>query len=224
MGMSPHQIIVGLDQALWEAGPNPVTDFADALEFEGKPELPAKARAEWEALRRFRDDLTKFLIRRNAAFIGGVAVRSFGGRVTATIEYEVLVQERLLKPITSFLESQGATLKSTVEDTYTFRVTPCAIDFDVRVARNPLDREALAKAKRASFQRRPLKVVRPAWLAAMKIKAYAGRKGTKKGNQDREDFLGLIDSGSTTLDEVKVVLGRHWPDFLDLLHTILAVH
>ena len=92
LGRTEDQVACGLEVALWEAGPNPVTEFADALQFEGKPKMSATQQEKWEALGRLRDDLTKFLEGKNAAFIGGVAVRSYGGRTAATVGFDVLVE------------------------------------------------------------------------------------------------------------------------------------
>ncbi len=221
MGLPPHQVAVGLDRALWEAGPNPVSDFADALEFDGRYVMPPQEKAEWEALGRFREDLTRFLAGRNAAFIGGIAVRSYGGRAGPTTDFDLLIDEDLLKPMTAFLESQGAGLAGTVENTYAFLVKPCSTDFDVRVARTALDAVALSTAKPATFSGRALKIVLPAPLAAMKVKAYADRKGTESGQRDRADVRGLIACGSTSPDAVRDVLARHSPLLLPALEEIL---
>ena len=223
LGKPVHQVAVGLDRALWEAGPNPVTDFADALEFEGKPVMPPETRQGWEALGRFRDALTQFLVGKSAAFIGGVAVRSYGGRTGATLDFDILIDPALLQEVTSFLKREGAQLFGTVEATYTFHLKPSNTDVDMRVAVSPLDREALATAKEASFRDRKLQIVRPAPLAAMKLKAYSERKDDPiKGGIDRSDVLGLIRSGATSEQEVREILVRFRPDLLRELDEILA--
>ncbi len=222
MSIGPHQVAVGLETALWESGPNHLTEFADTLEFEGKPQMPPHKKEQWDALGRFRDHLTLFLVGKKAAFIGGVAVRSYGGRVGATTDYDLLVEEGFLKPVTSFLLKETGDLKGSVEDTYLFHIASCALDIDIRVARSPLDKEALAKAKAATFMGRKLKVVRPAHLAAMKVKAFRERKEGKKGRLDREDVQGLVDSGATDVVEIQEVLKRRRPDLLSELDEILA--
>jgi len=220
-GRPLHQVIVGLEEALWEAGPNPVTDFADALEHEGRYDMPPDEKDRWEALGRFRDALTQFLAGKEAAFIGGVAVRSYGGRTTATVDFDFLVAPALLKDVTSFLESEGGELKGTVESTYSFRVKPCALNVDVRLAQSPLDQEALKNAGPSRFKGRKLRIVRPDFLAAMKVKAYSERKGQPEGDQDRKDVQGLVRVGSASPEAIREILKRHRPDLAPELDEIL---
>jgi len=220
-GRPLHQVIVGLEEALWEAGPNPVTDFADALECEGRYDMPPDEKDRWEALGRFRDALTQFLAGKEAAFIGGVAVRTYGGRTTATVDFDFLVAPSLLKDVTSFLESEGAELKGTVESTYSFRVKPCALNVDVRLAQSALDQEALQTGGTSRFRGRQLGIVRPDFLAAMKVKAYSERKGQSEGDQDRKDVQGLVRVGSTSPEAIREILKRHRPDLVSELDEIL---
>lgn len=222
LGKPVHQVAVGLDRALWEAGPNPVTDFADALECEGKYQMPPKEKEQWEALGRFREALTTFLEGKNAAFIGGVAVRTYGGRLTATVDFDLLIERSSLKEMTALLESQGGVLKGTVESTYSFFMEPCALDFDLRVAESPLDKEALATANPAPFKGHMLRIVRPGLLTSMKVKAYSERKGQPQGAQDRDDVRGLIRCGATTEPEIREILTRFRPDLLRELDEILS--
>lgn len=205
-----------------EAGPNPITELADGLEFEGKPSMPPHKKSEWEALGRFRDALTAFLAGKDAAFIGGTAVRSYGGRAGPTVDYDLLIAPELLKTVTKFLEEQTGRLEGSVENTCLFRITVCNIDVDVRVAKTPLDIEALSTAKRANFFGRRLKIVRPAHLAAMKVKAYSERKELKKGRMDRDDVRGLLECGATTATEIRDLLQCHRPDLLPALDEILS--
>jgi hypothetical protein len=216
-----HQVVVGLEQALWEAGPNPVTDFADALEFEGRHQMPPDEKKQWDALGRFRDALTEFLVGKDAAFIGGVAVRSYGGRRTATVDFDFLVAPALLKEVTSFLGGQGGLLKSTVESTYSFHVEPCRLDVDVRLAESALDKEALKTAGDSRFKGRKLRIVRPEFLPTMKVKAYSERKGQPEGDQDRKDVQGLVGVGSTSPEAIREILKRHRPDLAAELDEIL---
>jgi len=213
---------LGLDEALSEMGPNHATEFADALEIEGFPKPKGGHFPLWESIGRFREALTDFLAGKDHAFIGGVAVRSYGAREAPTKDYDVMVDSRHLKEITSFLEGQGAALKGTVEDTYQFRVEHLKFDFDVRVATSPLDREALAAAKGATFSGRKLRIVQSDHLAAMKVKAYSERKGSVKGQLDASDVRGLIGVGATTEDAVRGALKKHRPDLLAELDEILA--
>jgi hypothetical protein len=222
IGRTQAQVACGLEVALREAGPNPVTDFADALQFEGKPKMPSDKQEKWEALGRFRDALTKFLEGKNAAFIGGVAVRSYGARTAATVDFDVLVEPKLLQGMTKFLEGQGGTLVGTVENTYSFNLKGPAMDLDVRVAKGALDETSLAGAKPASFQGRKLKIVLAKALAAMKVKAYSERKHQAQGKVDREDVRGLLKVGATTELEVRQLLKKHRPDLLAELDEILA--
>lgn len=222
IGRTEHQVACGLEVALWEAGPNPVTDFADALQFEGKPKMPSDKQEKWEALGRFRDDLTKFLEGKNAAFIGGVAVRSYGGRTAATVDFDVLVEPKLLHGMTKFLEEKGGTLMGTVENTYSFNLKGPDLDVDVRVAKGPLDEAALESAKPATFQGRKLKIVLAKALTAMKVKAYSERKHDPQGKVDRNDVRGLLRVGATTEHEVRQMLKKYRPDLLSELDEILS--
>jgi hypothetical protein len=222
LGRTEDQVACGLEEALWEAGPNHLTDFADALEFEGKPKRSEEKRAQWEALGRFRDALTRILDGKNAAFIGGVAVRSYGGRTAATIDYAVLIDPKLLREITKSLEDEGGALSGSEENSYPFKIKGPHLDLDVRVAKGPLDEAALAGAKPASFQGRKLKIVLPGELTAMKVKAYSERKKTPQGKVDRADVLGMLRVGATTELEVRRILKKHRPDLLPELDEILA--
>jgi hypothetical protein len=215
-------VACGIEDALWEAGPNPVTDFADTLEFEGKQKMPSDKQEKWEALGRFRDELTKYLSGKNAAFIGGVAVRSYGGRTAATIDFDVLVDPKLLKETTKFLESEGGILMGTQENTYHFRIKGPAIDLDIRVAKGSLDEDALAGAKPAKFEGRKLKIVLAGALAAMKVKAYSERKNEPQGKIDRADVRGLLKVGATNEVEVRQMLKKHRPDLLPEFEEILG--
>jgi len=221
LGRTEDQVACRLEEALWEAGPNHLTDFADALEFEGKPKVSEDKKKKWEALRRFREEMTKFLEKKDAAFIGGVAVRSYGGRTTPTIDYDVLVAPKLLKSMTAFLEGQSGSLKGTVENTYMFHLKEPDLRLDVRVARSPLDEEALSTAKKSTFEGRKLGIVNPRALAAMKVKAYSERKELPPGAQVRADVRGLIDVGATTDAEIRKLLKKHRPDLLSELDEIL---
>ncbi|HVR83261.1 MAG TPA: hypothetical protein VMU54_03060 [Planctomycetota bacterium] len=222
IGRTEHQVACGLEVALWEAGPNPVTDFADALQFEGKPELPSDKQEEWEGLGTFRDHLTKFMEGKNIAFIDGVAVRSYGGRTKATVDFDILVESKLLQGTTKFLEGQGGTLMGSSENTYHFNLKGLVLDLDVRVAKSPLDEAALAGAKLATFQGRKLKIVLAKALTAMKVKAYSERKHEPQGLIDRDDVRGLLKVGAATEHEVRQILKKYRPDLLSELDEILS--
>ena len=199
-----------------------MTDFADALQFEGKPEMPADKQKRWEALGRFRDDLTKFIERKNAAFIGGVAVRSYGGRTAATVDFDVLVVPKLFQGMKRFLEGNGATLSGTVENAFSFNLKGLDLDVEVRIAKGPLDEAALGGAKPAKFQGRKLKIVLAKALTAMKVKAYSERKNHPQGKVDRDDVRGLLRVGATTELEVRQMLKKYRPDLLSELEEILS--
>lgn len=214
---------VGLDGALSEMGPNHLTEFADALVIEGVRKPGKEFYEMWDARGVFRGALADFLSGVNHAFIGGVASRSYGARLGPTQDYDVMIDREHLKGMTAFLEKRGATLKSTVEDTYQFRVASLKFDVDVRVARSSLDREALAKAKGASYEGRKLRIVRAEHLAAMKAKSYSERREIiPQGPLDAEDIRGLIAVGKTTASAVRAVLRRHRPDLLPVLEEILS--
>lgn len=221
-GVVPGQVAVGLSRALWEVGPNPVTDFADEIVIEGNPGMTPSDRASWEALGRFREALTTYLVGKEAAFIGGVAVRSYGGRLSPTIDYDLLVSSTTLKEISSFLEREGGVLQGTVESTYTFRIASCELDLDVRVATSPLDQEALKTAKTGTFKDRVLKLVLADFLAAMKVKAFSERMEFESGERDRLDVRGLLRCGATSEPAIRRILAKHRPDLLTVLDLILS--
>jgi hypothetical protein len=220
-GRTTRQVACGLEDALWEAGPNPITDFADALEFEGKPKMASDKEDRWKALGKFREALTEYLSGKNAAFVGGVAVRSYGGRTGATLDMDILIDPKLLKETTRFLEKEGGSLTGSEENSYHFRIKDPDLDVDVRVAKGSLDEAALGGAKRACFQGRKLKIVLPGDLAAMKVKAYSERKETPQGKVDREDVLGLLRVGATTEQDVRRILKKYRPDLLPQFEEIL---
>jgi len=226
-GISRRQVAVGLEEALWESGPNPLTEFADALQFEGKPMMPPDVQARWEDLGRFREALTAFLSGKNSvAFIGGVAVRSYGGilrmPLRPTGDFDLLVDDALLKELTKFLETQGAVLDSTDEDTYFFYIKALSFHLDVTTARTPFMEECLATAKGAKFQERKLRIVTPTALVAMKVKAFSERRNPAKKEIDRKDVCGLLEAGATTEEAVREFLAKHRPDLLPTLAEILA--
>ncbi|MHC4605344.1 MAG: hypothetical protein ACYTAF_00220, partial [Planctomycetota bacterium] len=95
------------------------------------------------------------------------------------------------------------------------------VDVDVRVARSPLDVGALGNASTARFRDRELMIVSPAFLGAMKVKAWSERKDLDKGRQDRADVAGLIAGGATTEEEIRAVLREHRPDLLAELDEML---
>jgi hypothetical protein len=212
---------VGLGQALDEMGPNALTEFADGLEIEGHPKPPGGHFPMWESIGEFRDALTGFLQGKDHAFIGGVAARSYAARGVPTRDFVVLIDARHLKEFTSFLEREGAKFAGTVEDTYAFRIPSLGFDIDVRVARSPLDREALSKAKGASYAGRKLRIVSPHHLAAMKVKAYSERKDSDKGRLDASDIRGLLAVGATTEEGIRSLLKTHRPDLLPELDEVL---
>jgi len=213
---------VGLEEALSEMGPNHATDFADGLEIEGYRRPEKGFFPLWESIGKFREALVDFLKDTTHAFIGGIAVRSYGAREAPTMDYDVMVDSGQLKALTTFLEKQGAVLKSTAEDIYMFRVEPLKFDFDLRVAKSPMDREALASTKGAGFEGRKLRIVTPDYLAAMKVKAYSERKESEKGRLDASDVRGLIEIGATDRKAVESILKKHRPDLLPELEEILG--
>lgn len=221
IGRTERQVACGLETALWEAGPNPITDFADELQFEGKRKMPTGNFEQWQAIGKFRDALTAYLEGKNTAFIGGVAVRSYGGRTTPTIDFDVLIEPKLLNGITHLVEKEGGRLMGTVENTYSFHIKRAGFDLDIRVAKGPLDEAALAGAKSARFQGRKLKIVLPEYLTAMKVKAYSERKRDAQGKVDRSDVRGMLSVGATTEAEVRKILQKLRPDLLSEFAEIL---
>ncbi len=204
----------GLAQALAEMGPNELTELADELQIDGFERPSGGFFPMWQTIGAFRDDLVQFLSGKRQAFIGGVAVRSYGAREGPTFDYDILIASEHLQEVHSFLEKSGATLKGTIEDTYLYRVTSLAFDVDVRVARSDLDRAALAGAKTATYRGVRLGIVAPVHLACMKVKAFSERAETDKGRMDRLDVLGLLRTGATTAEAVRGGLLAHRPDLI----------
>ncbi len=211
---------IGLGRALEEMGPNHLTDFADSLTIDGHPKPQKGHFPMWEDIGSFREAFTDFLGGIEHAFIGGVAARSHGARRTPTIDYDVLVPRKRLQETTAFLERLGGKLAGTVESTYTFRMEFLGFDVDVRVADSPLDREALQEAETADFKGRKLKIAAVNHLVAMKVKAYAGRKGGEGGEQDKRDVIGYLALPKASLESVRDILRRHRPDLLPELDEI----
>ena len=137
-----------LQRALEEMGPNSVTEFADALVVDGFSHLNGGTRfVMWKDIGALREAFTEFLVTKHHAFIGGVAARTYKARAGPTFDYDVLIDASELADVHRFLESAGAELKDSIEDTYRYRIDRLDMDVDIRVARSGLDREARGEAR-----------------------------------------------------------------------------
>lgn len=215
----PYEI--GLEQALDEMGPNHLTEFADALEIEGHPKPPGGHFPMWEAIGTFRQQLADFMVGRDAAFAGGVMVRSYGARLGPTFDYDVLTALDHLKELWKFLEDRDFEYVGSWESVDKLRHREMRLDVDILIADNPLYKEALATARPASWQGRKLKIVEKDHGAAMKVKAYAERRDEEKKKLDAHDFAGLLKQGAD-VEQVRDILQRLAPKFLPALEEILA--
>lgn len=215
---------MGLAEALSEMGPNHATEFADALAIEGVEKPIDGVHRVTESLGRFRDALVDFLQVKAHAFAGGVAVRSYGARVTPTNDYDFLIDPAQLSDVMAFMEGQRAVLQGVSEDTFLFTLKFETLIFhvDVLAARSPLHREVLEKAKAAFYAGRKLRIATPDCLAAMKVKAYHERLDEDKRRTDRADVVGLLTTRQASESGIRDILKRHRPDLLPVLDEILA--
>src|SRR5262245_48332870 len=88
---------------------------------------------------------------------------------------------------------------------------------DVRLAKSPLDQEALLNYVERPFKRWKLRVVKPDSLVAMKLKAYSERRGSPQGDQDRRDVLHLVSGKHATDKRARSILKKHRPELISVL-------
>ena len=121
-----------------------------------------------------------------------------------------------------FLADEGAEVAGSIEETYLYTFPWVKPDLDVRLARSPLHREALASvAEKPAGRGKKLNVVEPDHLVAMKVKAYSERKKLPKGEQDRKDIVQLIRQKLANEGTVRAILAKHRPDLAPELDEIL---
>lgn len=203
-----------LERTLLEMSRNPLVQLADDL----AGDAGARYGEEGDA-GPFLDRLAEFLQGKDAAISGGVAVRAFV-RERPTLDLDVMIDERHWSDMVRFLADQGAQSTGCIESTFMYAFADFRLDLDVRVAKTGLDREALQATLPRRFKKWKLQVVQPDFLAAMKVKAFAERSETAKGDQDRRDVQRLV-AGPTTEPAVRAILARHRPDLLATLEEIL---
>lgn len=204
-----------LERTLLEMSRHPLIELADSLASEGE----VRFREEGDA-GPFLESLAEFLQGKEAAIIGGVAVRAFV-RGRPTMDLDVMIDERHWSEMASFLAKQGARSTGCIEDTLLYDFAEFRLDLEVRVAKSDLDRAALRTLLSRRSKQWMLHIVQPDYLAAMKVKAYGDRKGTAKGDQDRRDVQRLV-AGPTHASAVRVILQTHRQDLLATLEEILS--
>jgi hypothetical protein len=211
----------GFAQALDEMGPNHLTEFADELEVEGYPKPQKGHFPMWEEFGAFRERLADFMVGKDLAFAGGVAVRTYGARRGPTEDYDILAGRAHYKDLWKFLEGEGFQYVGSVESTDLMKQRDLGFELDILIADNPLYQEAMAGARSARWRGRTLKLVDPDHLAAMKVKAYAERRDDEKKAQDRRDVVSLL-SKEADAERVREVLARLLPKLLPAFDEILC--
>ncbi len=198
-----------LELTLLEMSHNAVIELADRV-----AERPTREGDAGPFLERF----AAFLQGETFALIGGVAVRAYL-RDRPTMDLDVMIDEAHWDAMRRFLHQENADSTATVEDTYCYNIPGTELLLDVRLARSPLDRDALAHFVVGRYKRWQLRVVQPNHLVAMKVKAYAERKGTRKGRRDRDDILDLLGDRASA-EVVRDLLLAHRPDLVELFDRI----
>ncbi len=198
-----------LEITFLEMSQNAVIDLADRV-----AERPSREGDAGPFLERF----AAFLQGKRFALIGGVAVRAYL-RDRPTMDLDVMIDEAHWDAIRRFLHEERAESNATVENTYCYNIPGTELLLDVRLARSLLDREALAHFVAGRYKRWQLRVVQPNHLVAMKVKAYADRKGTRKGRRDRDDILDLL-ADRASADAVRQILLTHRPDLVELFDQV----
>ncbi|MBI4566068.1 MAG: hypothetical protein HY716_15385 [Planctomycetes bacterium] len=205
-----------LEATLIEMGRHPLLDLADELSGEAEERM----REEGDS-GPFIERLAEFLQGKNHALIGGLGVRAYV-RQRPTLDFDVMIDPKHWTEMRRFLVREGADSAGSVEDTYLFRFERFKLGLDVRLARSPLDQDALRNTEARPFKRWKLRIVKPNHLAAMKVKAFSERKGSPQGDQDRQDVLRLIETGKASRQGVRAVLKKHRPDLLAEFESFFA--
>ncbi len=203
-----------LERTLLEMSRNPLIELADNL----ARDADIRSKEEGDA-GPFLEALAEFLQGRQFAIIGGVAVRSYV-RDRPTLDFDLMISDAEWPDLVRFLSEHGAESAGSVEDTFLYTFGDFKLDLDIRIARSDLDREALGAVVTRRFKKWILRVVKPDHLAAMKLKAHSERKGTRKGDRDRNDVLDLL-AGHASEAALRELLGRHRPDLIAVLEEVL---
>ena len=222
LGIEPEPRPIGLHQALDEMGPNHLTELADELVIEGHPKPPEGFFPMWADLGAFRDQLTDLMVGKEIAFVGGVAVRSYGARRGPTEDYDLLVALGHQKELWAFLDRLQFHYVGPFEIADKFAQKAMEFELDVMRADDPLHTEALASAQSSTWRGKILKIVNKDHLTAMKVKAFGSRHEDAKKARDRRDVIGLLSVGADA-EKVRDILSRLAPEFLPALDEILTV-
>lgn len=205
-----------LARALTEMGRTPLLDLADEMSEESD-----RRRLEEGDPATFIEQFADFLQKRKHAFIGGIAVRTYL-RQRPTDDLDVMVDASAWDDARRFVSSEHGESVGQVGETTTYEFPDFTMEVDIRVARSPLDIEALDGAVERPFKGRRLKVVHPNHLVAMKVRAFSERKQQPGGDQDRKDVRRLFTAALASEASVRDILERLRPDLVPELNELLA--
>lgn len=204
-----------LERSIVEMTYNALIALADELSGEG-----ALRRREEGDAGPFLGRLIEFLQGIDHAVCGELAMRAYL-RERPTLDFDVLVSEGAWEAVKDFVSREGLELLSTAEDIYSYAVPGSRVGLDVLVARSPLWKAALADSIERKVFGRTVRVLKPDFLAVLKVKSYGERKGLPGGDADRADILRLIGKGLALEGAVRDILRRYRPDLLPELDEVL---
>lgn len=204
-----------LERSIVEMTYNPLVELADQLSGEAEVRKMEEGDAG-----PFLGRLIEFLGGVEHAVSGGLAMRTYL-RERPTLDFDVLVSGAAWEAVKDFAGRENLDLISTAEDIYSYRIPGTKMEFDVLVARSPLWKDALAATIERTVFKKPVRVLKPDFLAAMKVNAYSERKGLPGGEADKQDIRRLIEKGLADEDALRDILRRHRPDLLPELDEVL---
>ena len=204
-----------LELSLIEISRNPLVELADEL----SGEADVRKKDEGDA-GPFIGHLAEFLQDKEHALIGGLGVRAYV-RERPTFDFDVMISPGHWTEMRKFLSRHGAEASGSVEQTYMYSFPDFKMGLDVRLAKSPLDQEAIQNTIARPFKKWKLQVVKADYLAAMKVKAYSERKEQPQGEQDKRDVLRLLAGKHARTSAVQSILKKHRPDLLPELEEIL---
>lgn len=205
-----------LERSIEEMSYHPLLALADEL----SGEADVRRREEGDP-GPFLERLIAFLQGIEHAISGGLALRTYL-RERPTLDFDVLVSESAWERVQAFVSREGLTPLSAAQDIYSFGVPGTRMGFDVLVARSPLWKASLVDTVDRRVFGKTVRVLKPNFLAAMKVKSYSERKELPAGEADKNDVRRLVEKGLAIPDAVREILRRHRPDLLAELDEILG--